>query len=147
MKPFLVRSQTLSFSAQPSPIQRLSACAVGPPGRAQTPYPAAPFSRPSRPRGRVGGPRRRLSRRPRERPAGRRAGKPKKTKPRPLARSGFRMGSPAMSYFHWKYNQLSSALKCFTVLFGMGRRGSTTLWSPGNLEFFRKRNEAGCAPS
>ena len=51
-----------------------------------------------------------------------------------------------MSYFHWKYNQLSSALKCFTVLFGMGRRGSTTLWSPGNLEFFQKRNEAGCVP-
>jgi hypothetical protein len=46
---------------------------------------------------------------------------------------GFEWVSPAMSYFHWKYNQLSSALKCFTVLFGMGRRGSTTLWSPGNL--------------
>ena len=25
-----------------------------------------------------------------------------------------------MSYFHWKYNQLSSALRRFTVLFGMG---------------------------
>ena len=24
-----------------------------------------------------------------------------------------------MSYFHWKYNQLSSALRRFTVLFGM----------------------------
>ena len=41
------------------------------------------------------------------------------------------MVSLPMSYFHWKYNQLSSALKCFTVLFGMGRRGSTTLWSAG----------------
>ena len=28
-----------------------------------------------------------------------------------------------MTYFHWKYNQLSSALKRFTVLFGMGRSG------------------------
>ena len=28
-----------------------------------------------------------------------------------------------MSYFHWKYNQLSSALRRFTVLFGMGRSG------------------------
>ena len=33
------------------------------------------------------------------------------------------MGSRAMSYFHWKYNQLSSALRRFTVLFGMGRSG------------------------
>ena len=41
------------------------------------------------------------------------------------------MGSRAMSYFHWKYNQLSSALRRFTVLFGMGRSGTTPLWSPG----------------
>ena len=36
-----------------------------------------------------------------------------------------------MSYFHWKYNQLSSAIRCFTVLFGMGRSGTTSLWSSG----------------
>ena len=41
------------------------------------------------------------------------------------------VGSLAMTYFHWKYNQLSSALKRFTVLFGMGRSGTATLWSPG----------------
>ena len=41
------------------------------------------------------------------------------------------MGSRAMSYFHWKYNQLSSALKRFTVLFGMGRSGTTSVWPPG----------------
>ena len=41
-----------------------------------------------------------------------------------------------MSYFHWKYNQLSSALRCFTVLFGMGRSGTTTLWSPDKMNFF-----------
>ena len=42
-----------------------------------------------------------------------------------------------MSYFHWKYNQLSSALRRFTVLFGMGRSGTAPLWSPGKaLEFF-----------
>ena len=41
------------------------------------------------------------------------------------------MMSLTMSYFHWKYNQLSSAIRCFTVLFGMGRSGTTSLWSSG----------------
>ena len=42
-----------------------------------------------------------------------------------------------MSYFHRKYNRLSSALRRFTVLFGMGRSGTAPLWSPGKaLEFF-----------
>ena len=41
------------------------------------------------------------------------------------------MVSLTMSYFHWKYNQLSSAIRCFTVLFGMGRSGTTSLWSSG----------------
>ena len=41
------------------------------------------------------------------------------------------MVSLTMSYFHWKYNQLSSAIRCFTVLFGMGRGGTTSLWSSG----------------
>ena len=36
-----------------------------------------------------------------------------------------------MSYFHGKYIPLSSALRRFTVLFGMGRGGSTSLWSSG----------------
>ncbi len=41
------------------------------------------------------------------------------------------MFSLAVTYFHWKYNQLSSALKRFTVLFGMGRSGTTSVWPPG----------------
>ena len=57
-------------------------------------------------------------------------GDPKK-KPRLLWKPGFLMVSLTMSYFHWKYNQLSSAIRCFTVLFGMGRRGTTSLWSSG----------------
>ena len=44
---------------------------------------------------------------------------------------GFQFVSLTMSYFHWKYNQLSSAIRCFTVLFGMGRSGATSLWSSG----------------
>ena len=44
---------------------------------------------------------------------------------------GSGMVSLTMSYFHWKYNQLSSAIRCFTVLFGMGRSGTTSLWSSG----------------
>ena len=34
-----------------------------------------------------------------------------------------------MTYFHAKKIALSSALERFTVLFGMGRGGSTPLWS------------------
>lgn len=45
--------------------------------------------------------------------------------------AGVHIGSLAMTYFHWKYNQLSSAQRRFTVLFGMGRSGTATLWSPG----------------
>ena len=41
------------------------------------------------------------------------------------------MKSLAVTYFHWKYNQLSSAQKRFTVLFGMGRSGTTSVWPPG----------------
>ena len=36
-----------------------------------------------------------------------------------------------MSYFHGKYIPLSSALRRFTVLFGMERGGATSLWSSG----------------
>ena len=36
-----------------------------------------------------------------------------------------------MSYFRTVYLALSSALRRFTVLFGMGRRGTTSLWPPG----------------
>ena len=36
-----------------------------------------------------------------------------------------------MTYFHWKYNQLSSAQRLFTVLFGMGRSGAALLWPSG----------------
>ena len=36
-----------------------------------------------------------------------------------------------MTYFHAVYPALSSARLRFTVLFGMGRRGATALWSSG----------------
>ena len=36
-----------------------------------------------------------------------------------------------MSYFRTVYLALSSALRRFTVLFGMGRRGTTSLLPPG----------------
>ena len=41
------------------------------------------------------------------------------------------MESPETTYFRKKYNSLSSAWRRFTVLFGMGRSGSTLLWPPG----------------
>ena len=44
-----------------------------------------------------------------------------------------------MTYFHWKYNQLSSARRRFTVLFGMGRSGAVTLWSPGLKRWEKQR--------
>jgi hypothetical protein len=49
-----------------------------------------------------------------------------------------------MSYFRWKYIQLSSALNRFTVLFGMGRSGSNSLWSSGNSDdlLIRRRTAA-----
>jgi hypothetical protein len=34
-----------------------------------------------------------------------------------------------MSYFRTEYTVLSSALRRFTALFGMGRGGTTSLWS------------------
>jgi hypothetical protein len=37
-----------------------------------------------------------------------------------------------MTYFHAVYPALSSALRRFTVLFGMGRRGPNALWSSEN---------------
>ena len=43
---------------------------------------------------------------------------------------GFAMGRLAVSYFHMANATLSSALRRFTVLFGMGRRGTTSLWPP-----------------
>ena len=51
----------------------------------------------------------------------------------PTGRSdrGFSFGSLAVSYFRTVYLALSSALRRFTVLFGMGRRGTTSLWPPG----------------
>src|SRR5215831_18036020 len=38
--------------------------------------------------------------------------------------------SLALTYFRAIYLALSSALPRFTVLFGMGRRGSRALWAP-----------------
>ena len=55
----------------------------------------------------------------------------RKQNPRRPKSAGVHIGSLAMTYFHWKYNQLSSAQRRFTVLFGMGRSGTATLWSPG----------------
>ena len=45
---------------------------------------------------------------------------------------GDMMGSLAMSYFRTVETTLSSAMKRFTVLFEMGRSGSTSLLSPSN---------------
>ena len=47
-----------------------------------------------------------------------------------LIELGFCMGRLAVSYFHMANATLSSALRRFTVLFGMGRRGTTSLWPP-----------------
>ena len=41
------------------------------------------------------------------------------------------MESPETTYFRKKYNSLSSAWRRFTVLFGMGRSGTTSVWPPG----------------
>ena len=41
------------------------------------------------------------------------------------------MRSLTVTYFHRKYNRLSSAQRRFTVLFGMGRSGTTLLWPSG----------------
>ena len=54
---------------------------------------------------------------------------------------GFAMGRLAVSYFHMANATLSSALRCFTVLFGMGRRGTTSLWPP-DINWY-KLEEAG----
>ena len=40
-------------------------------------------------------------------------------------------GCLTMTYFHGRESPLSSALSRFTVLFGMGRGGSNSLWSSG----------------
>ena len=50
------------------------------------------------------------------------------------------MGRLAVTYFRAIYLALSSALKRFTVLFGMGRRGSTSLWPPSKA--LKTRREA-----
>jgi hypothetical protein len=48
-----------------------------------------------------------------------------------------------MSYFRRKYIPLSSALSRFTVLFGMGRGGSNSLWSSGNrVDLLRSHRRA-----
>jgi hypothetical protein len=47
-------------------------------------------------------------------------------------RGGRFRGSLAVSYFRAVYPALSSALRRFTVLFGMGRGGAASLWPPGN---------------
>ena len=43
---------------------------------------------------------------------------------------GLLIRSLAMTYFHMNKSTLSSALRRFTILFGMERRGTTSLWSP-----------------
>ena len=54
-----------------------------------------------------------------------------KQKPFWINQKGFLMRSLTVTYFHRKYNRLSSAQKRFTVLFGMGRSGTTLLWPSG----------------
>ena len=53
-------------------------------------------------------------------------------------------GSLALTYFRAVYLALSSALPRFTVLFGMGRRGSRALWAPDiacRPVVFQQRNQ------
>jgi hypothetical protein len=57
-------------------------------------------------------------------------------KPRRWA-GAFALGVLTMTYFHAVYPALSSARLRFTVLFGMGRRGPTVLWSSGILRVRR----------
>src|SRR5260221_14790580 len=55
----------------------------------------------------------------------------KQKTPRLFRGRGFLLkGSLALTYFRAVYLALSSALPRFTVLFGMGRRGSRALWAP-----------------
>ena len=51
-----------------------------------------------------------------------------------------------MTYFHAVYPALSSARLRFTVLFGMGRRGATALWSSGIQEPGVRSQESGKTP-
>ena len=59
-------------------------------------------------------------------------------------------GCLTMTYFHGRESPLSSALSRFTVLFGMGRSGSNSLWSSGKRRSGRtfhraRRNKGGQA--
>ena len=58
----------------------------------------------------------------------------------------FRFGSLALTYFRAVYLALSSALPRFTVLFGMGRRGSRALWAPDIARSFTARRMAAMKP-
>ena len=60
-------------------------------------------------------------------------------KPTPYG-MGFLIGSLVVSYFRTVYLALSSALRRFTVLFGMGRRGTTSLLPPGKAVFLILNN-------
>ena len=64
---------------------------------------------------------------------GRKASGQRKT-PRRCCTGAFYVASLTMSYFRGKYIPLSSALSRFTVLFGMGRSGSNSLWSSGKTD-------------
>ena len=55
----------------------------------------------------------------------------------------FHLGRLAVTYFRAIYLALSSALKRFTVLFGMGRRGSTSLWPPSKAGSATSRRSRG----
>ena len=55
----------------------------------------------------------------------------KKQKPRILSMRGSRVWCLTVTYFHTGRPALSSAQGRFTVLFGMGRGGSTLLWPSG----------------
>ena len=59
------------------------------------------------------------------------AGHCKKQKPRILSMRGFQVWCLTVTYFHTGRPALSSAQGRFTVLFGMGRGGSTLLWPSG----------------
>jgi hypothetical protein len=65
-------------------------------------------------------------------PALKRSSSPPQSKRPSLSTGPFR-GTLTMTYFRAVYPALSSARRRFTVLFGMGRRGTNALWSSEKL--------------
>ena len=67
------------------------------------------------------------------------SGTPNKKGP-PLAGWAFSFGAPGGDLLSRGQSALASALRRFTVLFGMGRRGSTSLWPPSKTARLETRD-------